>query len=79
MGEQPEWELWLSFGRGAERGGSTGDETQVAGLGASPGPATKRLARQRMQYSLPDQQELGREACLFRESFFEGYGKCMAV
>ena len=44
------------------------------GSGESPASATKRLARQRMQYSLPDQKELGHEACEFRDAYFAEVG-----
>ena len=55
-------------------GASPGDSKQISGQGASPASAAKRLARLRMQYSLPDQQDLGREACEFRDSLFEEHG-----
>ena len=58
----------------AGQGASPGNSKQVSGLGASPASATKRLARQRMQYLLSNQQELGREACEFRDSFFKESG-----
>ena len=41
----------------------------------SPASATKRLARQRMQYNLPDQKELGHEACEFRDAYFAEVGR----
>ena len=56
-------------------GASPGKSMRISRQGASPASAAKRLTRQRMAYSLPDQQELGREACQFRDSFFEEYGK----
>ena len=51
-------------------------ETSSCGSNQSgnPASATKRLARQRMQYSLPDQKELGHEACEFRDAYFAEVG-----
>ena len=56
-------------------GASPGKSMRISRQGASPASAEKRLTRQRMAYSLPGQQELGREACQFRDSFFEESGK----
>ena len=65
----------LSGAEPSSRGStSTCESEQGSGPGLSPASAAKKLARQRRSYFLGEQQELGHEACEFRDWFLEEKG-----
>ena len=48
---------------------------KTGGADASPRSGPQHLVRQRTQYSLQEQKDLGAEACKFRDEFFEEHGR----
>ena len=69
MGEQPEWELWLSVG----------GRTKLRGLGTqrrcgSSTGASRCKLRRRLSYAFEEHTVFGNEAAAFRDTFFEEQG-----